>query len=30
VDADEVDGHMQDLMKEEDTDVDRGHADDSD
>mgnify|MGYP005818312431 CR=1 FL=1 len=30
MDVDEVDGHMQDQMEEEDTDVDRGHADDSD
>ena len=30
VDADEVDGHMQNQMEEEDTDVERGHADDSD
>ena len=29
VDADEVDGHMQDRMEEEDTDVDSGHAYDS-
>ena len=29
-DADEVDGHMQNIMEEEDTDIDRGHADDSD
>ena len=29
MDADEVDGHMQDQMEEQDTDVDRGHADDS-
>ena len=30
MDADEVDGHMQDQMEEEDTDVDLGHAYDSD
>ena len=30
MDADEVDGHMQNQMEEEDTDVERGHADDSD
>jgi len=29
-DADEVDGHMQNIMEEEDTDIDSGHADYSD
>jgi hypothetical protein len=29
-DADEVDGHMQNIMKEEDTDIDSGYVDNSD